>query len=186
LTPSAVELDSPPSRMLIRFETTPDAAEQQAAAACDLCKRHEAPTVVLQGIFERNTWQSYEAQLWHTEGTLLKIAVLPSHVGDLVDLIERTAASHSIEYRVGGRAALGVLFLKLRGDAGRHMEIVQEVRRTAAARGGSAVLLSTPVPIERRVDSWGEVGDSLQMMRAVKARFDPHGTLNPGRGPGGI
>jgi len=186
LTPSAVELDSPPSRMLIRFETTPDAAEQQAAAACDLCKRHEAPTAVLQGIFERNAWQSYEAQLWHTEGTLLKIAVLPSHVGDLVDLIERAAASQSIEYRVGGRAALGVLFLKLRGDAGRHMEIVQEVRRTAAARGGSAVLLSTPVPIERRVDSWGEVGDSLQMMRAVKARFDPHGTLNPGRGPGGV
>jgi glycolate oxidase FAD binding subunit len=155
LTPSAVELDSPPSRMLIRFETTPDAAEQQAAAACDLCKRHEAPTAVLQGIFERNAWQSYEAQLWHTEGTLLKIAVLPSHVGDLVDLIERAAASHSVDYRVGGRAALGVLFLKLRGAAGRHMEIVQEVRRTAAARGGSAVLLSTPVPIERRVDSWG-------------------------------
>src|SRR6185295_11544977 len=43
LTPSAVELDSPPARMLIRFETTPGAAEQQAAAACDLCTRHEAP-----------------------------------------------------------------------------------------------------------------------------------------------
>ncbi len=50
LTPSAVELDSPPARMLIRFETTPAAAEQQAAAACDLCKRHEAPTTVLQGV----------------------------------------------------------------------------------------------------------------------------------------
>jgi FAD/FMN-containing dehydrogenase len=35
-------------------------------------------------------------------------------------------------------------------------------------------------------DPWGEIGDSLRMMRAVKARFDPHGTLNPGRGPGGI
>lgn len=186
LAPSAVELDSPPARMLIRFETTPAAAEQQAAAACDLCKRHEAPTTLLQGLVERDAWRSYEARLWDTEGTLLKIAVLPSHVGDLVDLIERATASHSVDYRVGGRAALGVLFLKLRGDVERHMEIVREVRQTAAARGGSAVLLSTPVSTERRIDSWGEVGDSLRIMRAVKARFDPHGTLNPGRGPGGI
>ena len=186
LTPSAVELDSPPARMLIRFETTPAAAEQQAAAACDLYKRHEAPATVLQGAFERDAWRSYEAQLWHTEGTLLKIAVLPSHVGDLVDLIERATASHSVNYRLGGRAALGVLFLKLRGDVERHMEIVREVRQTAVARGGSAVLLSTPVSIERRVDSWGDVGDSRRTMQAVKARFDPHGTLNPGRGPGGV
>jgi glycolate oxidase FAD binding subunit len=186
LTPSAVELDSPPARMLIRFETTPAAAEQQAAAACDLCARHEAPTTVLQGVLEREAWRSYESQLWQTEGTLLKIAVLPSHVGDLVDLIERATASHAVDYRVGGRAALGILFLKMRRDVERHMDIVRDVRRTAAARGGSAVLLSTPVSTEQRVDSWGEAGDGLGMMRAVKARFDPHGTLNPGRGPGGV
>jgi FAD/FMN-containing dehydrogenase len=66
------------------------------------------------------------------------------------------------------------------------MEIVRDVRRTAVARGGSVVLLSTPESIDQRVDSWGEVGDSLRTMQAVKARFDPHGTLNPGRGPGGI
>jgi glycolate oxidase FAD binding subunit len=186
LAPSAVELDSPPARMLIRFETTPAAAEQQAHAACDLCKRHEAPATVQQGDLERDTWRAYESQLWQTDGTLLKIAVLPSHVGDLIDVIERATASHSVDYRVGGRAALGVLFLKLRGDVERHMEIVREVRRTAVAHGGSVVLLSTPVSIDRRVDSWGEVGDSLRTMQAVKARFDPHGTLNPGRGPGGV
>ena len=146
----------------------------------------EVPATVLQGVVERDAWRAYESQVWHTEGTLLKIAVLPSHVGDLVDLVERATASHSVDYRVGGRAVQGVLFLKLRGDVERHMEIVREVRRTVVAQGGSAVLLSTPVSIERRVDPWGDVGDSLRTMKAVKARFDPHGTLNPGRGPGGV
>lgn len=186
LTPAAVELDSPPTRVMIRFETTPAAADQQAAAACEVCKRHQAPTLVLQEESEADTWRSYEAQLWRTEGTLLKIAVLPSHVGDLVELVERATASRSIDYRLGGRAALGVLFLKLRRGIERHMEIVGELRRTAAARGGSAVILSTPVSTAQRIDTWGHVGDGLRMMRAVKARFDPHGTLNPGRGPGGF
>jgi len=172
--------------MLIRFETTPAAAEQQAAAACDLCTRHEAPTTVLRGDLEGEAWRAYEAQLWHTEGTLLKIAVLPSHVADLVDLIERASATHSVDYRVGGRAALGVLFLKLRGEVERHMDMVQDVRRMADGRGGSAVLLSTPVPVERRVDAWGELGDSRRTMQVVKARFDPNGTLSPGRGSGGV
>ena len=107
-------------------------------------------------------------------------------MGDLVELVERATASRSIDYRLGGRAALGVLFLKLRRGVERHMEIVGELRRTAAARGGSAVILSTPVSTAQRIDTWGHVGDGLRMMRAVKARFDPHGTLNPGRGPGGF
>jgi len=186
LTPAAVEVDSPPTRLLIRFETTPAAADQQAAAACEACERHQAPTRVLQGDTEADTWRSYEAQLWHTEGTLLKLAVLPSDVGDLVDLVERATASRAIDYRLGGRAALGVLFLKLRGNVERHMEIAADLRRAAAARGGSAVIVSTPVSGAQRIDTWGHIGDGLPLMRAVKARFDPHGTLNPGRGPGGL
>jgi glycolate oxidase FAD binding subunit len=33
---------------------------------------------------------------------------------------------------------------------------------------------------------WGPAGDALSLMRRVKAEFDPHGILNPGRFIGGI
>jgi glycolate oxidase FAD binding subunit len=36
------------------------------------------------------------------------------------------------------------------------------------------------------LDAWGEPGDALPLMRAVKQQFDPKGTLNPGRFVGGI
>jgi FAD/FMN-containing dehydrogenase len=35
-------------------------------------------------------------------------------------------------------------------------------------------------------DAWGDAGDGLPLMRAVKEQFDMLGTLNPGRFVGGI
>src|SRR5712692_10442888 len=42
LTPSAIELQSPPPRLLIRVETTEAAADRQASAALKLCREHGA------------------------------------------------------------------------------------------------------------------------------------------------
>ena len=53
-------------------------------------------------------------------------------------------------------------------------------RRSVVAKRRAPV---DPVPVERRLDAWGDLGDSRRTMQAVKARFDPHGTLSPGRGP---
>jgi glycolate oxidase FAD binding subunit len=36
------------------------------------------------------------------------------------------------------------------------------------------------------LDTWGQLGDALPLMRAVKNQFDPRNTLNPGRFIGGI
>jgi FAD/FMN-containing dehydrogenase len=36
------------------------------------------------------------------------------------------------------------------------------------------------------VDAWGEAPSTLATMRALKSRFDPRGTLAPGRFAGGI
>ena len=37
-----------------------------------------------------------------------------------------------------------------------------------------------------QLDAWGNAGDALGLMRAVKHQFDPKSTLNPGRFVGGI
>jgi glycolate dehydrogenase FAD-binding subunit len=36
------------------------------------------------------------------------------------------------------------------------------------------------------LDAWGQPGDALPLMRAVKKQLDPRNTLNPGRFVGGI
>jgi len=48
------------------------------------------------------------------------------------------------------------------------------------------VVERAPAALKREVDVWGEIGPALAIMRALKARLDPHSTLNPGRFVGGI
>jgi len=42
------------------------------------------------------------------------------------------------------------------------------------------------VALRRKIDTWGEIGSGLRVMKAVKSRFDPDNRLSPGRGPGGL
>jgi glycolate oxidase FAD binding subunit len=46
---------------------------------------------------------------------------------------------------------------------------------------GALVVLGAPVAVKDRFDVWGYGGDALPLMQRVRERFDPQGTLNPGR-----
>lgn len=59
-------------------------------------------------------------------------------------------------------------------------------RARAEALGGSAVVEKAPDRLRPRFPAWGTPPPSIGLMRAVKARFDPRGVLNPGRFVGGI
>jgi len=56
-----------------------------------------------------------------------------------------------------------------------------DARRLAEACGGSLVLLAAPDDIKRRLGAWGTPPPTLDVMRRLKAAFDPDGVLNPGR-----
>jgi hypothetical protein len=59
------------------------------------------------------------------------------------------------------------------------------LREWLAVRGGSLAIANREPTIEN-FDAWGDAGDALPLMSAVKGQFDLRGTLNPGRFVGGI
>ena len=190
LTPSACEVDTPPLRLLVRFDSTERSAEHQAAAASAIAERRGARASVLTSDAEAGLWRTQESALWGSEGTLIKMAVLPSDVPAMLEHVERLSASRSVAYRAGGRAALGVVFVRLSDHTDAHPSIITDLRRAAKASGqgspGSIVLLEADATVRAAIDVWGDIGDALPIMKSIKARFDPHGTLSPGRGPGGL
>ena len=63
---------------------------------------------------------------------------------------------------------------------------LREARVAAAAAGGSLVLCDAPIPVRAACDPWGAPPPALDLMRALKGRFDPERRLSPGRFVGGI
>ena len=63
--------------------------------------------------------------------------------------------------------------------------LLRRLRDHFQKTGGSVVVLRASAEIRAAVDVWGPVG-ALELMRRVKANFDPAGLLAPGRFVGGI
>ena len=66
------------------------------------------------------------------------------------------------------------------------LEAIQQIWRIAQQYDGSAVVEHCPLPVKSQIDVWGDPPDSMEVMQAIKKRFDPGDILNPGRFLGGI
>ncbi len=183
LSPTAIELQSPPHRVLIRFETTEAAATAQTTTTAALCEQFGATTHVVSGQAEVDAWRAHEARVFGLPGTVLKIAVLPTDVAEILSAVQRLTSAGAIECEISGRAALGVVLLRLDGDPAMHRSVVTDLRREAAQRGGSTIVLGANNDEMAGIGRWGPIGDAHPLMQAVKARFDPRHILNAGLSP---
>jgi glycolate oxidase FAD binding subunit len=186
LSPSAIELQAPRYRLLIRFETTEAAADRQAKRAVAIVEAAGLTAAIAGDQDENVLWRSHEADAWRPDGIILKVTILPTEVPTVLSELQQFAAATGVSYAAIGRAALGVLTLRIEGSDEAAALVIDSVRRVAAHRGGHAVVLRAPAGFASRVDPWGDVGDASAMMQAVKSRFDPRNTLSPGRGPAGL
>jgi glycolate oxidase FAD binding subunit len=57
---------------------------------------------------------------------------------------------------------------------------VDALRKPALNAGGYAVVLNEPESLRGALDLWGYQPQTLELMRSLKARWDPAGILNPG------
>jgi glycolate dehydrogenase FAD-binding subunit len=71
-------------------------------------------------------------------------------------------------------------------DAAALIPALEAARAALVHGGGSLVIEAAPPDLLADVDPWGPVRGGLEIMRALKQRFDPAGRLNPGRFVGGM
>ena len=185
-TPAALELATPPATMLVRFESVDSVVAEQAEQAAALGRGHGGRAVILSGEDEADAWRAHDARVFGAEGTVVKLAILPGELSATLAWLDEAAAARQVDHVVTGRAGLGVLYLGLNGAVSEQASLITALRERLPVGRGSAVIQRADPALKAVVDVWGAVGDGLRIMQEVKRRFDPTGTLNPGRGPGGL
>src|SRR6266498_2949059 len=195
LAPAALELVWPdrsgPGRLVLLVEGPRGGVTEQARDAVRLLEPFGAAELiepgrahpVLEGLVMR-PWQSADG------GEPLvgaKAACVPTELPGAIEDLWAAAGAHGLDVSLRAHAGVGVIYAALRGgDAAALAAAFMEARERLAGRGGTLVALEAPLELKRKVDVWGPVGDAEGLMRRVKQRFDPGGTMSPGRFVGGI
>jgi glycolate oxidase FAD binding subunit len=63
---------------------------------------------------------------------------------------------------------------------------LRDLRRSLLGAAEQATILAAPPAWKAGLDVWGELPDTIGVMRALKAQFDPERVLNRGRFAGNI
>jgi glycolate oxidase FAD binding subunit len=130
---------------------------------------------------------SARQELWdsaNTRAAIAKLSVLPTRIAETIRGLEKALAASGFEWRLIVQAT-GIGWLMISNANANIKAILQELRREVENDGGSLVLLRKPTGAQG-LDAWGNPGNAVGVMRALKQQLDPKATLNPGRFVGGI
>jgi glycolate oxidase FAD binding subunit len=144
--------------------------EDLNARAADICRTLQESGMedVAVMVDDAELWARQRAGQRSAQRAVLRLHARPGQLEAVLRL------SDELDATVVGRAALGVSYFTL------------DVNRIPAARAGmpsgaSAIVLDLPAGARGAIDPWGDLADAeLELMRAIKQRFDPAGICNPG------
>ena len=168
----------------LRQLATPAAASTAADAPADAAANSPVDSPA-------DTWTAHQA-IWDGAAPALvaKLSVLPARIAAVCALIERAAAARSLAWRMVAQG-VGAGYVRLEGDEPALRAALLALREELAGAGGgkpsgTIVALGCPLAVKRGLDVWGPASDAQPVMVRIKQRFDPDGTLSPGRFLGGI
>jgi hypothetical protein len=160
--------------------------DDQVARLLDLGRRSGLPGERLDAAGGAAFWRRHDAV--REGGSMrVKIASTPSRLGDLArawlpPILGELSPAGAVVY-----PTLGIAFASGEPASGAGLAAgLRDVRIAVTAAGGSLVVCDAPPAIRPTVDPWGPPPPSLDLMRALKERFDPDRRLAPGRFVGGI
>jgi glycolate oxidase FAD binding subunit len=186
VTTSALDAGAGPG-VAVSFGSVEAAVIEQEAEVARLARRAGALAITAPPAL----WPAYE-RVWlrDARATLLAVGTLPARLADTFDAVARATAVLGSNARVatGGCAVVGSLRIVVTGARTSAVAMfVERLRAEIAAWDGTVVVQGAPRDVRAAVDPWGPVpADTLALMRAIKATFDPDRRLNPGRFVGGL
>lgn len=179
--------------MAVRFEMGQEAVEAQAATLLAMVAEIQGDTIQatqqLEGDAETQFWlrtaSSREGVDTAHSVLTIKASLLPTEVAHWLTDVEQVCQQQQLQATWHAHAGHGLVSVHLSGDDTTLVAAVQRLRQAALQHQGKLVVTDAPSKLAQQIDVWGPV-PALDVMRNLKARFDPNNILNPGRFVGGL
>lgn len=185
LEPDALELVpvAGGGRLLLRVDGSPGYVAAAAEASRQLLGTLGVVADRLDEDEARTAWEEQRRAVTGADGdTVVRVSGLPSELPALARAIEASAAERGLEVRICSSVALGLHTVAFRGGTPQdHADAVTALRLVGARQRASVLLQRRPEAVDALVDSLGPPPSSLELLRRVKAAFDPDGRCAPGR-----
>jgi glycolate oxidase FAD binding subunit len=121
---------------------------------------------------------------------LMTVSTRPSDSADALRAMAQAASDHALEVACWARMGNGIVYGRFAAQDD------HTPRQTAASltaiqsallqRWPSTTIVSGSPQVQRSVQPWGQPPATIDLMRALKRRFDPNGIMQPGRYVGGV
>jgi len=125
-------------------------------------------------------------ELWKSANSaaMAKLTTLPAAIGRTIETVQRATTRYKTHWKLTMQAT-GIGWLRLEGGPENLHASLSDLRHEFERNGGSLAVFHRPAAMAPLV-AWGQPGDALPLMRAVKNQFDPKNMLNPSRFMGRI
>jgi glycolate oxidase FAD binding subunit len=146
-----------------------------------------SPPLLLPGAALSPAWDALDdfpatANIAATEA-VIKVAALPSEIGTVVEAARALGGEHGLRLSWVADAVTGLVWLRVAdgGADGRFAAALIDLQGALARRWRNVVVLGCASALRERLPLWGADPQGMELLRAIKGRFDPQGILNPGR-----
>ena len=159
--------------LLVRFQTIPESITEQ-------CQQLQAMIQPL-GLEGKEYSDQDEEQLWKqlseiirisssTTAIICKLGLLPTQVINFLNQL-----NPEILTRIHIGSGLGELQL-----FNENIEILEKLRSYCDIHQGFLTILTAPKSIKQKVEPWGYKGNTINLMKTIKQKFDPNNIFKPG------
>jgi glycolate oxidase FAD binding subunit len=95
-------------------------------------------------------------------------------------VFEKACLAHS-DCVAAADIGTGIIRLAFDGNEVSAVDQIKRLRASATGANGTLVIERASAAVRGEADAWGDLGSTAELMRSIKARFDPQGLLNPGK-----
>lgn len=131
----------------------------------------------------QETIQEFSANNENIEKIIVKVNLKRTDIAEFSEQIIGESWTHNAQMMA--LLGNGVLYLTIpiipETDFQALSDMLAQLRQSALEMRGNLIIETAPPELKRHIDVWGPVGNTLHLMKQVKAKFDADGLLNPGR-----